>query len=1022
MRTYHKLGILTDYIYNQKMLKEFVSYFVLGLIILLFIVGVFATKNSYLVKLAYRNFSRRKLSTFLIILGSMIGAALISGSLIVNDSFETSTDTYIQEKIGDSAGLIYTRDGSAWDENQVNKLNSEFYKDFDGFLPMYYQRLTVRNIKDGLTTKVKNDVLVSSFDPSLAKIYDRDAAFQAIDFNISKDEVIISKSLSEQIGLNIGEEININIFDRFSLTLKIKSVVSDNGIIGFNAPLASHLGFSIGSVYLSPENVKDLQNLLTPNSTNKPYNSILVKKFEEYDRSLLENGIQAKLNDIDPNIIFEEFKSYYTDTVKTQSNGSNFGQILLIASSFSVVAGLILMINLYYMIALERKSELGIMRVLGMRKFDIVKLFSFEGFLYSFLSSFAGTIVGIGIGAVFLKIVTYIINDFFAKYDITSNIKLNVNIESMVYAFAGAWIITFLTTILSSFKIANLNIISSIRDLKSPNIKKLKMVTGTLGSLGLVLSIIALYYGVFKANDANLKAYFIYFGLLIFVWILGYFAHFRFSNRKVFSFISFFSLLLTFSVNYFDLFENAWRKGPYLFFVNAVVIIINLVVLIVFNVDLIVNLITGILRKVFRIRGASLLGFKYPGENKLRTSLTVIVFSIIIFIVSLISILRLQMNEVLGQFNYEFDAVVFDQLSKEDLKDYILSRKDDITGFESLQVLNFGIISYSNILYKDLPSFDPQAPSLYKSDSNVRESINTFESSFFDTTKIKSNKSIDELKDIFSKPTHFIILGENYSRDPHELNLRPDLKIGDKIKIKLSGNIEDEREVIALVEPNENASAIQLQSKLSANGSNGLFISRVDYQSLSKSKGIFLPTVYALQIDSNTPSSVIQDQLTNIFKSKNVSKITVTAVQRETNLVFVNQLIILIQGFMAFGLIVGMAGVAVVLIRSVNERRQQIGMLRSIGIKSSSIALMFIAESTLIAFLGIVIGFIAGIFSSYSFYVFSLVEQTNIPYKVPFQELGIIFVLVLLGSLVFSYFPARKASKMSPAEATKYID
>ena len=46
------------------------------------------------------------------------------------------------------------------------------------------------------------------------------------------------------------------------------------------------------------------------------------------------------------------------------------------------------------------------------------------------------------------------------------------------------------------------------------------------------------------------------------------------------------------------------------------------------------------------------------------------------------------------------------------------------------------------------------------------------------------------------------------------------------------------------------------------------------------------------------------------------------------------QIFQLFQGYLAMGLIVGIAGTAVVMVRAVRERRRQIGTLRAIGFGS----------------------------------------------------------------------------------------
>ena len=68
------------------------------------------------------------------------------------------------------------------------------------------------------------------------------------------------------------------------------------------------------------------------------------------------------------------------------------------------------------------------------------------------------------------------------------------------------------------------------------------------------------------------------------------------------------------------------------------------------------------------------------------------------------------------------------------------------------------------------------------------------------------------------------------------------------------------------------------------------------------------------------------------------------------------QIFQLFQGYLAMGLIVGIAGTAVVMVRAVRERRRQIGTLRALGFGSRSVGRSFAIETGFVAAEGTVIG------------------------------------------------------------------
>jgi putative ABC transport system permease protein len=127
----------------------------------------------------------------------------------------------------------------------------------------------------------------------------------------------------------------------------------------------------------------------------------------------------------------------------------------------------------------------------------------------------------------------------------------------------------------------------------------------------------------------------------------------------------------------------------------------------------------------------------------------------------------------------------------------------------------------------------------------------------------------------------------------------------------------------------------------------------------------------------------------------------------------------LVTGFLALGLIVGIAGLGVISTRAVVERFQQIGMLRALGYRRSLVQQSFLMESSLIAILGLVIGALVGVWQSYRFFVVDKVFGT-VDFHVPLAQIGLILVGAYLATLVTTYLPARSASRIAPAEALRY--
>ncbi|MCH8949335.1 MAG: FtsX-like permease family protein, partial [Chloroflexi bacterium] len=129
---------------------------------------------------------------------------------------------------------------------------------------------------------------------------------------------------------------------------------------------------------------------------------------------------------------------------------------------------------------------------------------------------------------------------------------------------------------------------------------------------------------------------------------------------------------------------------------------------------------------------------------------------------------------------------------------------------------------------------------------------------------------------------------------------------------------------------------------------------------------------------------------------------------------------LLFEGFMGLGLIVGIAALGVIAFRTVVERRQQIGMLRAIGYKRSTVALSFMMESSFVTLLGISSGVGLAVWLSYFLLTSDEFPTSDAGYAIPWLQIGIFSGLTFLASLVMTYIPSRQAASVPIADALRY--
>jgi putative ABC transport system permease protein len=129
---------------------------------------------------------------------------------------------------------------------------------------------------------------------------------------------------------------------------------------------------------------------------------------------------------------------------------------------------------------------------------------------------------------------------------------------------------------------------------------------------------------------------------------------------------------------------------------------------------------------------------------------------------------------------------------------------------------------------------------------------------------------------------------------------------------------------------------------------------------------------------------------------------------------------LLMQGFVALGLCVGIAAVGVIAFRTVVERRQQIGMLRAIGYKRNMVALSFLMESSFITLLAIASGVGLAIWLSFFLITSNDFPATDAGFAIPWTRIGVFSGLAFLASLVMTYVPSQQAARIPTAEALRY--
>jgi len=122
----------------------------------------------------------------------------------------------------------------------------------------------------------------------------------------------------------------------------------------------------------------------------------------------------------------------------------------------------------------------------------------------------------------------------------------------------------------------------------------------------------------------------------------------------------------------------------------------------------------------------------------------------------------------------------------------------------------------------------------------------------------------------------------------------------------------------------------------------------------------------------------------------------------------------LIGGIAAISLLIGGIGILSIMLISIKERTNEIGLRMAVGAKRKDVLTQFLIESAILSIEGGVIGIFLGISSSVIIGMF-----TKWPTSVSGVSIAIAVGFSLLIGTFFGVYPARKASKLDPIEALR---
>jgi putative ABC transport system permease protein len=178
----------------------------------------------------------------------------------------------------------------------------------------------------------------------------------------------------------------------------------------------------------------------------------------------------------------------------------------------------------------------------------------------------------------------------------------------------------------------------------------------------------------------------------------------------------------------------------------------------------------------------------------------------------------------------------------------------------------------------------------------------------------------------------------------------------------------------------------------------------------------------AISAENSEVMTNVQNQITQIMLQRhNISDAAAAdfTVQNQSDLIsaassVTKTLTALLASIAGISLLVGGIGIMNMMLTTVTERTKEIGLRKAIGATRSDINLQFLTEAVLLTFSGGLCGVLLGWILSLMASKFGLTSQISI------QAVFLAFTVSAAIGVIFGYYPAQKASSLSPIEALKY--
>lgn len=928
-------------------------------------------------RLALRNLVRRRTETILVVIGSSLGTAIIAAAFLIGATFHASVRDGARTRLGPIDEEVAVADIADVD-GVARRLATPPLPGGDGVLAAERATVSVTTRRNGRTVS-EPAARILEVDPARARDFGGDVAatgLGSMPARLGTGEVAIGSDLAGTIGARAGDTITLHAYGT-SRDFRVVRVLPRVGIAGSTDVLAAPgvLDSMVRQRGPTP-GVEPPQGIVFVSNAGGVFGGAdASSKVAAAIRSRVGSRYDIEVTSVKADLLAD-----------AERQGHAMGQLFTGVGTFSVLAGLLLLVNLFVMMAEERKRELGLARATGLQRWHLIRVFTLEGLFYGVAASFVGCFLGAGVAWGVVATASHLVghgsNAFALRLVVPTGVLIVAGLIGLGLSMATVWV--------TSFRIARLNIVRALRDLPEMARRRHELRSAVPAGVGVATGVALSIWGLLAIVPLaavlgpplalvsaipllrpiigrRLTTAVASVGTL--VWCVGVFTFVPriASHTRIPVFVVQGIVMVAAAVGLATALDRAWAVG------------------------------VGMISRTGRGLAAR-LGLAYPLEKVFRTGMLVGMYALIVFTLTFVA--------VYGQISANQASTITRQVAAG--ADVLVdANPSNPPGAAKLDAVP-GVAGVRTV-WRSAPRFTPVGwtyPTTWAA-SAYDASMLTWGVPHL-TDRAASYTSDRAVFEALLADPGLIVIGQRFLETGGvSSSAGSTLQLGSRIVASDPATGRTRTYRVVGITGDDVAGA-------------GSWMSLASMRSLSGAGAVpsrFLVRVAPGHDPDQVAASLQNDLVVNgvqaaTFASKVSDSMTV-------ELGFLN----LMRRYMAIGLIVGIAGMAVVMVRAGRARRRQIGMLRVIGFPPETVRGAFLVEAAFIAGQGIATGVGLGLLVSYQMLSRSAALGGDVlPYAVPWSTVATLAVLPFVASLLVAFVPAMQASSVEPAQVLRMVD